>query len=137
MTKWRCNNTKQGTNQGTKCTQHQITVSNIHVFIPWPSKGHLSWMEALPHVTDSQRWLTDTGLLLLLLDLLVFVIENIIPEMSKKKGIFVKHFSSIPFSKLSILQHKIRAGANPKTIRKKTDTTIYNLLFVICYSKFI
>jgi hypothetical protein len=56
MTKWQCNNTKQGTNQGTKCTQHQISVSNVHVFIPWPSKGYLSWMEALRHVSDSQRW---------------------------------------------------------------------------------
>jgi hypothetical protein len=65
MAKWWCNNTKQGTNQGTKCTQHQITVSNVHVFIPWPSKGYLSWMEALPHVWDSQRWLTDTGVCLL------------------------------------------------------------------------
>ncbi len=61
MTKWQCYNPKQGTNQGTKCTQHQITVSNIYVFITWLSKGYLSWMEALPHVSDSQRWLTDRG----------------------------------------------------------------------------
>ncbi len=46
-----------------KCTQHQITVSNFYVFITWPNKGYLSEMEALPHVSDSQTWLTDMGLI--------------------------------------------------------------------------
>ncbi len=43
MLKWKYNNTKQCINQVKKCTQHQITVLNALVFIPWPSKGYLLW----------------------------------------------------------------------------------------------
>ena len=75
MTKWQWKCTNQGTNQGTDQDTdqdpnqdssqdttygEQITASKVPIFIPRPSSGYLSKIEALQRITDlSQRTYTD------------------------------------------------------------------------------